>query len=115
MQIVEEKSIGRSEPSPHGRIGMSTVFRFTDDVPQKTFEFRKRVLHPGAAIGPHRIDHDEIYYLIEGEGEAFSGTERRRARAGSVIYFHAGETVGMEQAGQADLVLIVAYPSVGCP
>lgn len=58
--IVDERSVMRDEPPPHGAIGKSTAYRISDSVPGRTMEFRKRVLHPGAAIGPHPIAHDEV-------------------------------------------------------
>ena len=58
--IVHERDVMRQEPPPHGAIGMSTAYRISDAVPGRTLEFRKRVLHKGAAIGLHPIAHDEV-------------------------------------------------------
>lgn len=65
MVVVDERDVVREEASPHGAIGVSTAYRISDAVPQpKTMEFRKRVLHKGAAIGLHPIAHDEVYYVL---------------------------------------------------
>src|SRR3546814_11830563 len=77
MVVVDERETVRDEPPPHGAIGMSTAYRISDGIEGRTMEFRKRVLHPGAAIGPHRIAHDEVYYVLDGAGEVVSDGERR--------------------------------------
>ena len=110
--VIDERATMRTEPTPHGAIGTSTAYRISDGVPGRTMEFRKRRLHPGAAIGAHRIAHDEVYYVIDGAGEVTSGTERRQLSAGMAAYLYAGETVGIRQTGTAPLTLIVSYPIV---
>ena len=70
--IIAEADVVRDEPPPHGAIGMSTAYRMSDKVPNRNMEFRRRVLHPGAAIGAHPIGHDEVYYVLGGEGEVIS-------------------------------------------
>ena len=72
MVVVDERAVVRDEPPPHGAIGMSTAYRISDAVPGRTMEFRKRILHRGAAIGPHLIAHDEVYYVLSGTGEVTS-------------------------------------------
>jgi mannose-6-phosphate isomerase-like protein (cupin superfamily) len=73
-------------------------------------EFRKRVLHRGAAIGAHPIDHDEVYYVLSGTGEVRSGNAARRVGPGHAAYLYRGETVGIRQIGSRPLVLIISYP-----
>ena len=73
MVVIDEVDTVREEPPPHGAIGMSTAYRISDAAPApRTMEFRKRVLHPGAAIGLHPIKHDEVYYVLSGTGEVSS-------------------------------------------
>lgn len=110
MTVVDGEAVKRDEPPPHGNIGMSTAYRFSDAVPGRAMEFRKRVLHVGAAIGAHRIDHDEVYYVLSGEGEAISGGRTEAVKPGQAIYFFAGETMGIRQTGVAPLALIISYP-----
>lgn len=110
MIVVREGDVRRDEPTPHGDIGISTAYRISDSVPGRTMEFRKRVLHPGAAIGLHPLRHDEVYYVLSGLGEVQSGDERRRLTAGMAAYLYDGATVGIRQIGKAPLVLIVSYP-----
>ena len=110
MVIVDEASVRRDEPTPHGRIGMSTAYRISDAVPGRTMEFRKRVLHVGAAIGAHPLAHDEVYYVLSGEGLVSSGTQATPLRAGMAAYLYTGATVGIRQVGATPLTLIVSYP-----
>lgn len=110
MVIVDEADTLRREPPPHGAIGSSTAYRISDAVPGRTMEFRKRILHPGSAIGLHRIAHDEVYYVISGTGAVSSGAVTQPVRTGVAAYLFDGETVGIRQTGEDPLVLIIAYP-----
>jgi len=108
--VVKEADVMRREPPPHGAIGMSTAYRISDAAPNRTMEFRKRVMHPGAAIGPHPIDHDEVYYVLSGEGEVVSDGVTTRMTAGTAAYLYRGAVVGIRQTGASDLALIISYP-----
>lgn len=108
--IVDETTVVRREPPPHGAIGMSTAYRISDVAPNRTMEFRKRVLHVGAAIGPHPIDHDEVYYVLSGEGEVVSDGKTARLTPGMAAYLYRGAVVGIRQTGPQDLALIISYP-----
>ena len=112
MVIVREEDVKRDEPPPHGAIGMSTAYRISDAVPApRAMEFRKRVLHPGAAIGLHRIDHDEVYYVLSGQGDVTSDGVTRRLAPGMAAYLYKGATVGLRQVGGEPLAVIVSYPN----
>ncbi len=108
--IVNEADMVRDEPPPHGAIGMSTAYRISDVVPNRAMEFRRRVLHVGAAIGPHPIDHDEVYYVLSGEGEVVSDGQTHRLTAGMAAYLFDGAVVGIRQLGDEPLNLIISYP-----
>jgi len=110
MVVVDERDTRREEASPHGTIGTSTAFRISDGVPARLMEFRRRILHRGAAIGLHPIAHDEVYYVLSGEGVVQSGLERRRLTAGMTAYLYDGASVGIRQVGRKPLSLIIAYP-----
>src|SRR3546814_1696422 len=85
-----------------------SAYRISDGIEGRTMEFRKRVLHPGAAIGPHRIAHDEVYYVLDGAGEVVSDGERRALSPGSAAYLFDGAVVGITQQGARPLTLIIA-------
>lgn len=111
MVVVNERDVVRKEAPPHGAIGMSTAYRISDVVPQpRTMEFRKRVLHKGAAIGLHPIAHDEVYYVLSGEGEVTSDGVSQRLRPGMAAYLYDGAVVGIRQIGNKPLSLIISYP-----
>ncbi|GAO80591.1 MULTISPECIES: cupin domain-containing protein [unclassified Sphingopyxis] len=112
MVVIDEAATVREEAPPHGAIGMSTAYRISDSVPApRSFEFRKRALHIGAAIGVHPIDHDEIYYVVSGTGVVHSDGEEKELKAGMAAWLYKGARVGIRQTGGAPLVLIIAYPN----
>ncbi|GAA0583078.1 cupin domain-containing protein [Rhizomicrobium electricum] len=110
MVVTDEKTIAKDEPPPHGAIGMSTVSAFSASAPGRMMEFKKRVLHKGAALGLHPIAHDEVYYVVSGTGEVVSDGDKKIMTAGMAAYLYNGANVGISQMGEEPLVLIVAYP-----
>jgi mannose-6-phosphate isomerase-like protein (cupin superfamily) len=112
MVVVHEEEVKREEPPPHGNIGMSTAYRISDAAPQpRAMEFRKRVLHKGAAIGLHPISHDEVYYVLSGEGEVTSDGVTRKLKPGMAAYLYKGAVVGITQRGSKPLTIIISYPN----
>jgi len=112
MIVVQENDVKRDEAPPHGAIGMSTAYRISDAVPApRAMEFRKRVLHVGAAIGLHPIDHDEVYYVLSGEGDVTCDGKTRRLKPGAAAYLRKGAKVGIKQIGSEPLSIIVSYPN----
>ncbi|MGN5374789.1 ThuA domain-containing protein [Sphingomonas hankookensis] len=110
MVVIDDAATRVREAPPHGAIGMSTAWRITDRVPGRTMEFRRRTLDRGAAIGVHRIDHDEVYHVVSGEGDVTSDGTIRRVAAGTTVYLHAGAEVGIAQRGTKPLALTISYP-----
>lgn len=112
MVIVHEEDVKREEPPPHGAIGMSTAYRISDAAPMpRAMEFRKRVLHKGAAIGLHPIRHDEVYYVLSGEGDVTSDGTTRRIGPGMAAYLYKDAVVGIRQIGSKPLTIIIVYPN----
>lgn len=113
MAVIDERDVVKEEPAPHGKIGMSTAYRISDAVPQpRTMEFRKRILHVGSAIGIHPIAHDEVYYVLSGEGEVESDGVKKSVGPGMTAYLYTGAQVGIRQLGKEPLALIISYPVV---
>lgn len=108
--VIHEADTMRRQVPPHNGTGMSTAFRISDVAPNRSMEFRKRILHPGASIGLHVIAHDEVYYVVSGEGEVTSDGVTTPVKAGDTAYLYDGGDVGIRQVGNEDLVLIIAYP-----
>jgi mannose-6-phosphate isomerase-like protein (cupin superfamily) len=67
--LEKEKDIAKEEPGPHNGGGVFHAYSFFNDVPGYQLAFRKRALHPGAAIGYHLQKEDEVYYILSGTGE----------------------------------------------
>jgi mannose-6-phosphate isomerase-like protein (cupin superfamily) len=112
LVIIEETSTKRDEPPPHGAIGMSTAYRISDAAPQpRAMEFRRRILHRDAAIGEHPIAHDEVYYVLDGEGEVVSDGQKAILKKGMAAYLYNGAVVGIRQVGRKPLSLIISYPN----
>jgi mannose-6-phosphate isomerase-like protein (cupin superfamily) len=112
MVIVHEEDVKREEAPPHGAIGMSTAYRISDAAPApRAMEFRKRVLHKGAAIGLHPIRHDEVYYALSGEGDVTSDGTTRRMGPGMAAYLYKDAVVGIKQVGRKPLTIIISYPN----
>lgn len=112
LLVIREEQVKVDQPPPHGAIGMSTAYRISDAVPApRAMEFRKRVLHVGAAIGLHPISHDEVYYVLSGEGEVTSDGQTQRMTAGMAAYLYDGAVLGIRQLGSEPLALIVSYPN----
>ncbi|MFM2409194.1 MAG: hypothetical protein RL481_22 [Pseudomonadota bacterium] len=112
MVVVHEEDVKREEPPPHGAIGMSTAYRISDAAPQpRAMEFRKRVLHRGAAIGLHPISHDEVYYVLSGEGDVTSDGVTQRLKPGTAAYLYKDAVVGIKQVGRKPLTIIISYPN----
>jgi lysophospholipase L1-like esterase/mannose-6-phosphate isomerase-like protein (cupin superfamily) len=108
-RVDEERRLGIAQPGPHGGAGMTTAYNFFRDAPELGLVFRKRVLHPGASIGAHRNDKDEIFYVISGEGVALVDGEEFPLRAGSALLSRTGGIHAIHQTGSEDLVLILTY------
>ncbi len=100
----------RREAPPHSGTGMSTAYRISDAAPNRTMEFRKRVLDRGASIGLHVIAHDEVYYVLGGEGDVTSDGRTTRMTKGMAAYLYRGANVGIRQVGRKKLTLIISYP-----
>ena len=112
MVVIREEDVRRDEPPPHGAIGTSTAYRISDAAPPpRAMEFRRRVLHPGAAIGEHPIAHDEVYYVLSGRGEVVSDGVTAVLKPGMAAYLWKGAVVGIRQLGDEPLDLIVSYPN----
>ena len=109
--VIHEADTRVEQVPPHNGTGMSTAYRISDVAPNRAMEFRKRVMHPGSSIGLHLIAHDEVYYVVSGQGDVISDGVTTRMTAGDTAYLYDGGNVGITQVGDEDLVLIIAYPT----
>mgnify|MGYP003466641938 FL=1 len=107
--VIHERDIATKQPGPHGGSGETTAYPFFKDAPATSFEFRKRVLHPGASIGFHQHDKDEVYYVISGTGIYTLDGKNYEVVPGSAMLTRPGSTHSIRQTGDEDLVLLINY------
>ncbi|NIJ70239.1 GDSL-type esterase/lipase family protein [Xanthomonas sp. 60] len=109
-QVVHEKVLARTQPGPHGGAGPTTAYPFFADTEGLSFVLRKRVLHKGAGIGLHPQHKDEIYYIVSGEGSYVLDGQQFDVRAGHALLTRPGSLHALQQRGEEDLVVLLAYP-----
>jgi len=107
--IVKEDQVAVSQPGPHDGGGETTGFNFFKDIPNLAFEFKKRILHPGSAIGYHMQKDDEIYYILSGCAELTMNGEKSVVDTGTAILTRNGTSHGLRQMGDEDLIIIIVY------
>jgi len=61
---------------------------------------------PGGRFAPHRDPYAHLFYILEGEGRVFAGSEERTVRPGSVIRIPGGESHGYENTGAEEMILL---------
>jgi mannose-6-phosphate isomerase-like protein (cupin superfamily) len=107
--LEHEKEIAASQPGPHDGGGNTTAYNFFSTAPGFKLAFRKRVLHPGSAIGYHLQKEDEIYYILSGHGQMEMNGKTFEVQAGDAILTRPGSSHGLKQTGREDLVIIINY------
>jgi mannose-6-phosphate isomerase-like protein (cupin superfamily) len=107
--LEHDADVMQRGPAPHKGPGESTGYNFFDKAPNFKTAFRKRVLHPGAAIGYHLQKEDEIYYVLSGTGRMQMNGKEFPVKAGDGILTRPGSSHGLIQTGKEDLVLIITY------
>ena len=108
--VEHDAEVARQEPGTHNGGGTTTGYSFFAKAPTPALIFRKRALHPGSAIGPHKQDVDEVYYVLSGTGDLTLDGEMHRVGPGTAILTRPGSTHSLKQTGSDDLVIIIAYP-----
>src|ERR1700740_720904 len=107
--IEHEKDIAKNEPGTHNGGGSTVGYSFFAKADGLKMVFRKRVLHPGSAIGYHLQNEDEIYYVISGTGEMQMNGKSFPVKAGDAILTRPGSSHGLKQTGNDNLVVIINY------
>jgi mannose-6-phosphate isomerase-like protein (cupin superfamily) len=109
--LEHENDIAKIEPGTHNGGGNTTGYSFFSKADGLKMTFRKRILHPGSAIGYHLQNQDEIYYIISGIGEMQMNGKNFLVKTGDAILTRPGSSHGLKQKGNDDLVIIIAYQS----
>lgn len=107
--VERESDLAIAQPGPHDGDGLTTAYPFFERAEGFDVVFRRRALHPGASIGEHLNDKDEIYYVLSGRGELMLDGEYREVGAGDAILTRRGSRHGLQQRGEADLVIFVVF------
>ena len=107
--LEREAEVKKTGGAPHNGPGRSTGYSFFDNVASFKYVLRKRVLHPGAAIGYHLQKEDEVYYILGGTGVMQMNGKEFPVTAGDAILTLPGSSHGLKQTGKEDLVLLISY------
>lgn len=107
--LEHEKDIAKTEPGTHNGGGSTIGYSFFSKAEGLKMVFRKRVLHPGSAIGYHLQKEDEIYYIISGAGEMQMNGKNFPVKEGDAILTRPGSSHGLKQTGIDDLVILINY------
>jgi len=107
--LEHDAEVAKSGPAPHSGPGRSTGYSFFEKAANFKQVFRKRVLHPGAAIGYHPQKEDEVYYILSGEGVMQMNGKEFPVKPGDAILTRPGSSHGLKQTGKDDLALIIVY------
>jgi lysophospholipase L1-like esterase len=108
--IETDAEVVGEQPGPHRGGGETTGYNFFAGANDLAWNFRKRELHPGSAIGYHLHDKDEIYYVLSGQGDFTMNGEVTRVGPGTALLTRVGDSHGLRQVGDEDLVILIAYP-----
>ncbi|MDB5024463.1 MAG: cupin protein [Mucilaginibacter sp.] len=107
--LEHESDIAKNEPGTHNGGGNTTGYSFFSKAEGLKMVFRKRVLHPGSAIGYHLQKEDEVYYIVSGTGEMQMNGQSFTVKAGDAILTRPGSAHSLTQTGNNDLAVIIAY------
>ena len=107
--IEYDSTVAKPEPGPHNGGGQTIGYSFFAQAPNLGLVFRKRALHRGAAIGYHRQEDDEVYYILSGTGALTLNGVESVVGPGTAILTRTGGSHGLRQLGADDLVIIVTY------
>ena len=90
-----------------GGDGTAIIRKFED----KSNKIMLFTLPSGASVGVHSHEgNSEIIYLLEGSGSAFDGKEWTPVKAGACLYCAEGQTHGLINDGDCDLVFFAVVP-----
>jgi len=109
-EIQHDEQVAQAQPGSHRGGGETTGYNFFGDAEGLAWNFRKRALHPGSGIGYHLHESDEIYYVLSGQGDFIMNGEVTRVIPGTAMLTRRGDSHGLRQVGDEDLVILIVYP-----
>lgn len=67
----------------------------------------------GGQVPWHNHEQEEVYFVVEGEGEMCLGDERHPLTAGQAVYIPSGEFHQLTNVGDTPLTMIYCYGPAG--
>lgn len=107
--IERADDIAVRQPGSHDGDGWTMAASFFADVPGWDVVCRRRVLEPGASIGWHQNNKDEVYYLISGDGELRTEEGVQPVTGGTAMLTRDGGWHELRQVGGEPLVVFIVY------
>ena len=86
----------------------------TSPIQASNFSLGHVTLEPnGGQVPWHNQEQEEIYYIIEGDGEMCLGAEKAEVRAGQAVYIPPGVFHQLTNTGAAPMRMIYCYGPAG--
>lgn len=99
-------------PFPAGRFGRGLVGQGGQPITAKGFSMGYSILEPhGGQVPWHNQTQEEIYFIVQGEGEICVGTERSPIKAGQAVYIPPTFFHQLTNTGSTPMHMIYVY----CP
>jgi mannose-6-phosphate isomerase-like protein (cupin superfamily) len=67
----------------------------------------------GGQVPWHNQEQEEVYFIVQGDGEICLGTERRPIAAGQAVYIPTRVHHQLTNTGEAPMVMIYVYAPAG--
>lgn len=97
---------------PARRFGRGLVGQANQPIQAKGFSMGYSVLEPkGGQVPWHNQEQEEVYFIVQGEGEICVGTERSPIKAGQAVYMTPGIFHQLTNTGSEPMHMIYVY----CP
>ncbi|HET8679777.1 MAG TPA: dimethylsulfonioproprionate lyase family protein [bacterium] len=92
---------------PAGRA--TRVFAGISGLPAKRFVVGESTIFPRGAVPAHHHSNEEIYVILQGEGQMTVGDETFPVSAGSAVYLPPNIPHELHNTGEGNLVTIFVY------
>jgi len=107
--LENDADVAKAEPGTHKGGGNTIGYSFFEGAKDYNTAFRKRTLKAGSAIGYHLQKHDEIYYVLSGNGVMQMNGKTFPVKPGDAILTRPGSSHGIAPNKDNDLTIIIVY------
>src|SRR5690606_17590417 len=95
---------------PARRWGRGLVGQLGQPIPAKGFSMGYSILEPkGGQVPWHNQEQEEVYFIVQGEGEICVGEERSPIKAGQAVYMTPGIFHQLTNTGDEPMHMIYVY------